>query len=711
MKVEPEEQNIRELVDSLDAIVWEAKLPTFQFTFVSRRVPEILGYPVEQWLKEPDFWVNLIPLEERQQFLDWCWKMLNKGNEHDFEQRFLAADGQIVWLHTWISVVRNEQGDAEQLRGLMVDVTERKRIEELLRQQAERERLMRVVTQQIRRSLNLDEILNTTVVEVQQCLQADRVVVFRYKSDGKSVVVAESVATGWNPILGMAAYENWFKEGISPYTLINPIVIHDIQQRVLPSQVIEFVERQQVKSALAAPIFLDNNLLLGALAVHQCSGLRQWQPFEVELLEQVAIQLAIAIQQSTLYQQLEQANLELQRQAIIDSLTQVANRRRFDEYLDREWRRLAREQAPLSLILCDLDFFKLYNDTYGHQAGDKCLQQIAQALELSVRRPTDLVARYGGEEFAIILPDTDDAGAVCVAERIRSEVKSLAIAHANSQHVTISLGIASALPCLGASIEKLIAAADRALYQAKEQGRDHTIVGSIHQEGNYSMTLAQERNLLTNPLDVPTAILQRRAIKSFKSDPIPDELLKRLVELTVAAPSSWNLQDWRIVLVRDEAQRAALAEAAFGQQQILQAPVTFVFAADALAWQEDRSTIYNQALQNGAWTEGTVDYFKTAVPQFQTALQEKNREYAVKDAAIAATHLLLAAESLGLSTCPMNGWIEDKVKEVIGAAGQPNLAIAMLVAVGYEMERRLNPGRLPFAHNVFVDKLSQPYTG
>ena len=224
-------------------------------------------------------------------------------------------------------------------------------------------------------------------------------------------------------------------------------------------------------------------------------------------------------------------------------------------------------------------------------------------------------------------------------------------------------------------------------------------------------TLAQSPNLPTSPLDVPTAILQRRAIKSFKPDPIAPELLKQLVELTVAAPSSWNLQDWRIVIVQDENQRIALAEAAFGQQQVLQAPVTFVFAADAFAWQEDRTPIYDQALQNGAWTDETVSYFKNAVPQFQAALKEKNREYAVKDAVIAATHLLLAAESLGLSTAPMNGWIEDKVKAVIGASDQPNLAIAMLISVGYEAERRSNPGRLPFEHNVFVDKLNQPYKG
>ncbi len=226
------------------------------------------------------------------------------------------------------------------------------------------------------------------------------------------------------------------------------------------------------------------------------------------------------------------------------------------------------------------------------------------------------------------------------------------------------------------------------------------------------MTLTtQDRNLTVNPLDVPSAIVQRRAIKSFKPDPIAPDVLKRLVELTVAAPSSFNLQDWRIILIQDEAQKAALSEAAWGQQQVVQAPVTFVFAADASGWQDSLPKITEQGLQTGAWNESTVEYFKNSVPQVQTALGEKAREYAIKDAMIAATHLVLAAESFGLSSCFMNGWAEDKVKTVIGVADDPDLAIAVVVPIGYAAEPRKNPGRLPFDFNVFVDRVGNPYAG
>ncbi len=211
----------------------------------------------------------------------------------------------------------------------------------------------------------------------------------------------------------------------------------------------------------------------------------------------------------------------------------------------------------------------------------------------------------------------------------------------------------------------------------------------------------------TQALDVPSAIIQRRSIKSFKPDPISPELLQKLVELTVAAPSSFNIQDWRIVIVQDEAQKAALSAAAFNQQQIIQAPVTFVFAAEPHG-ERDLPQILQQGLATGAWSEEVVNYFKTAIPQFQAGLGDKRREYAIKDAMIAATHLVLAAESLGLSTNLMNGWMEDKVKEVIGATDS-DLAIAVLVPVGYAAQPRLNPGRLPLSANVFVNRISQPY--
>lgn len=180
--------------------------------------------------------------------------------------------------------------------------------------------------------------------------------------------------------------------------------------------------------------------------------------------------------------QLEAANRELKRLAALDGLTQIANRRAFDECLQQEWKRLAREQNPLSLILCDIDFFKAYNDTYGHQAGDKCLKEVAQILDQAVRRPADLVARYGGEEFVVILPNTEVKGAVLVAEAMRTKLQVQAIPHAGSlvsECVTLSFGVAGVIPCPGISANVLITMADQALYQAKLTGRDRVVCNLV----------------------------------------------------------------------------------------------------------------------------------------------------------------------------------------------------------------------------------------
>jgi diguanylate cyclase (GGDEF)-like protein len=176
--------------------------------------------------------------------------------------------------------------------------------------------------------------------------------------------------------------------------------------------------------------------------------------------------------------ELEIANEKLKRLASSDSLTQIANRYRFDEYFYQEWRRMAREKQPMSLILFDVDYFKRYNDEYGHQAGDRCLYKIAQTAKACIHRAADVVARYGGEEFAVILPNTPAQGALHIAETIAERVKMLKLPHARSdasRYVTVSLGIATLVPNSELNSSDAIARADRALYQAKEQGRDRAV--------------------------------------------------------------------------------------------------------------------------------------------------------------------------------------------------------------------------------------------
>jgi diguanylate cyclase (GGDEF)-like protein len=179
------------------------------------------------------------------------------------------------------------------------------------------------------------------------------------------------------------------------------------------------------------------------------------------------------------------ANKKLQRLSTVDALTGIGNRRSFDDFAGREWRRCMRMKKPLSLVMLDVDYFKLYNDTYGHQAGDICLKMVATQVARSAPRAGDLAARYGGEEFALILGETSLEGAIWVANHICQHVFERRIPHSASpfQYVTVSCGVTSVIPHEDLSLTTLLKATDNALYRAKAQGRNKVVSGDYWQPG------------------------------------------------------------------------------------------------------------------------------------------------------------------------------------------------------------------------------------
>ena len=378
-----------------------------------------------------------------------------------------------------------------------------------LAKDAARQKLLFEISDRIHQSLDLQSILQTATKDIRVALACDFVGLARLNNEYASFA-ASSPATDINFELETSLPYNYvcpYSEKYQSGDCTNCDFSNEPCHKIYLQAKIPVVEEQetntffqptfslQPQKRLIIPILINstklsanfaktqlvptlgkktspksplNNTLWGWLIVIRSQSSPKWEMEEIDILEKITIQLAIGIKQGLLYQQLSQL-------ALLDPLTQVFNRRYFDRQLNLEWRRLKRISSPLSLIMCDVDFFKIYNDTYGHQEGDECLQQIALAISSAIKRPADILARYGGEEFTVILPNTPVSGAIKVAEDIRVAVKELNIPHHNSlvdSVVTISLGIASTVPNSEDNPNLLLEASDLALYKAKERGRD-----------------------------------------------------------------------------------------------------------------------------------------------------------------------------------------------------------------------------------------------
>lgn len=678
------EEQLQELKDTLQTVIQSSPLAIIalddqgKVKLWNQSAEKMFGWEEQEVLGTflPQPWDR--PSSQPPLFPDQLSQLLRASGENffaDLETRYYRHDGSAIDISLSTAPLYDSQGRVVGNMGVAADITLIKQMQESLLQHAQKERVITTIAQRIRQSLNLSEILETTVLEVQKMLQADRVLIFHFLhpdqgNADQGNVVAQALANDTvpsmrgfmisTPLLNIVSHLDRYYQG-------EALVVNDVNQMEFAENSRQLLEFFQVKSFLVVPILQKQpesfaetnpiepsttipinsnfNSLWGLLMVHQCQELRQWDSSEINLLKQLATQvsialwqgrlyqqaqlqavrektlnrltrairrtldlktifstavweignqyrsqrveiwqyftpqkvwrnvseyrgdldmpvglgteisdqdnsvsnklkqleivknrtlahalnqdniacheaclliplhfnnqvwgafavvmdsyvydwqdeeiefmvqiadqLAIGIQQSELYLQLQDANKKLQQLAATDGLTQVANRRYFDEILDQEWQRLAREQQPLSLLLTDIDWFKSYNDHYGHQAGDECLQRVAQAINQAINRPADLLARYGGEEFVIVLPNTNILGAVKVAKKIRQIIAKLAILHPDSTvspYITVSVGVASVIPTHETPPSLLISQADQALYLAKNQGRDRFLV-------------------------------------------------------------------------------------------------------------------------------------------------------------------------------------------------------------------------------------------
>ncbi|MEA5509083.1 diguanylate cyclase [Crocosphaera sp. UHCC 0190] len=477
-------QNIQtNILDSLPNFIYIYDLTQQTYVYVNQGLTRVLGKSNNVQYSSCQ-WEQLIHPDDRHR-LRSCYQQCCRLSPQDLitlQYRIQDNQGQWKWLNNTLKVfICRDDNVPIQILGTAYDVTPYKQMKSILRKQKGGEKLINAISRRIHKSVKLDKILTVSMAEMRKFLQVDRVFIYRFKPDWSGIVAFESVAEPWRSLLGSILVDQEFIEHyLLTYQQGRIQATDNIYEDGLSQCHIEWLAQLQVQANLVIPI-LQGEELWGLLVAQNCRSPRFWQEWEIECLKQLSIHIGIALEQEQLYRQLQLSHQELQKLVFIDGLTGVANRRHFDERFQQEWKRMARIQQPLCLIFCDVDFFKQYNDSYGHPAGDNCLQQIAQLMQQSLKRSSDLVARYGGEEFAIILPNTDIIGGVHIAGEIRSRLRSLKLEHRGSligQQVTLSFGIACCSPISGTTNHTLLKQADQALYQAKQEGRDRMVIAS-----------------------------------------------------------------------------------------------------------------------------------------------------------------------------------------------------------------------------------------
>ncbi|MBW4459004.1 MAG: diguanylate cyclase [Nodosilinea sp. WJT8-NPBG4] len=457
-----------------------------QFLYVSAAYERIWGHSPALLYSDPGLWLRQVHPDDLPRVQASVGRQFD-GNSVRREYRIVRPNGDVRWVQAHVQVVNDDQNQPRYMVGWAEDYTDRRQLqaslkatEAALSRRVGQEQLLRMLTARMRESLDLETILGATVAGIKTVFSADRAVIFQILANGDRRIAQQATSPEYATVT-----DNMIPSGPLPAAYLErlytwqPYIINDIAAEPWSPDLLTFLSAIRVKSAMIAPIAHpfggDRQPLWGILVVHACGEHRQWQPFEANMLQHFADQLNTALHQAELYRQLQAANQELDRISKVDSLTQLANRRWLDEYLKQEWQRLARERKPLSVVLADVDYFKPYNDTYGHAAGDQCLVEIASAIRFGVRRPADLAARYGGEEFALVLPDTDAAGAIRVVQLVRHHLQTLDLPHGASPSgdtITLSFGIATVTPTPDSPAEAILELADQALYVAKDAGRN-----------------------------------------------------------------------------------------------------------------------------------------------------------------------------------------------------------------------------------------------
>ena len=455
-----------------------------KFQYVSPLFEEISGYTSEELIGTYSF--GYVHPEDRKAVRKKAIENLKGQSSSPHEFRFIRKDGQPVWVLEQVASIQYK-GERAAV-GSFMDITERKRAEEAIARDTKRMEALHAFAQTVSQTLDLEEMLDSAVERVKEAMEADAATISVVDTEAKEVVIKAHIglSEGFVASAGRLKLDEeeverimGWREQVAP----SESVLNQANQATLMAA----AEKEGLQSSLTVPV-VSKRFFIGSVTVASRHP-REFTHEDVDLLTSIANQIAVGIENASLF-------AEVSRSATTDGLTGLYNHRYFQERLEEEVARVVRFGGECSLIMLDLDHFKIYNDLFGHVAGDEVLKRIGQIL-CDYTREVDIACRYGGEEFVLILPQTGSADAYQAAERLRQAAEAALSLEGGTEKtpVTISLGVASC-PGDGVSREALVHSADLAMREAKERGRNQTclvseLASAAPAEGEVSWEVAE----------------------------------------------------------------------------------------------------------------------------------------------------------------------------------------------------------------------------